>query len=994
MVAEAGYSAARWSSRGRPEWIFYEGPPTANGRPASITWSRVPSRTSTRVQDDDRAPGPPQGWLGLSRPPGRAGGREGDRHHREEGHRGVRGRRRSTTCAEPRSSATSVTSSGSPSASVSGSICPTPTGRWTPGTSSPSGGRCSNCIGEACWSRTTRSPPTVLAAGRRCPMPRSPRGTNGWQTRAYSSSSRWWSRSTPTTRTPPWSCGPRHRGRFRPTRAPRSTRMRGTSSSNGTVSACSWERHASSRCSARDGGCCRRWTGRRSSASGTSRRTPTSTAPTRSSRLPSSRWDEGTGVVHLAPAFGPDDLAIGRAQGWPVWRPVADDGTFTDDAPAFVRGLFVKDADPVIVRDLRDRGLAPRGELRAQLPLLLAMLHALPLLRTVVVVCAHHRGQGTSPCRQRVRRAGTPSTSSTAGMGTGSRTTWTGRSPVSGTGGHRSRSAPRGRARHGRRLTLGARAPRGSRRVGREFAPNRDRRRHDRVSRVRSGRDPRPGSYSRRGGSPARCRSRSGVSPGPGSGHRGVRVVVPGRFRLGGDRRDAGLVLHADGRRRPALRLHGLSDVRLFGHLVAADGRKMSKSLGNSFDPFEALDRQGADALRWFRLLASGSPWEPRVSATKDPDEVVRQVLLTLWNTYAFFVTYANASGFDPLSSRLRRRPNGPSWTGGCSPNWRGRCGPRVSVWRPTTPRWRGPVQTFVDDLSNWYVRRSRRRVLDRREPRGTETSAAFATLWERLVAVAGQVLAPFLPFTSEAIWRSLAAGRGRSPGSVHLSDFPAVHEAAIDPGLDEAMEPARRWSSSADACGGGDEDPDPTAPARGGVPHRGFTGRAGESSRCLLVAEELQREAGAHRGCRRGVRSVARETGLQGAWFAPRSARQDARRGARGGRRIARRPPRVRRAVPLSRSRSTRVRPSRSRPTTSISSKRFEGWGVASEGGTTVALEPRGHAGLAPRRARPRIGPHGAGRAEGRRPPGERPDRAGPRGGWRARGGAPPAPR
>ena len=66
--------------------------------------------------------------------------------------------------------------------------------------------------------------------------------------------------------------------------------------------------------------------------------------------------EDGTGIVHLAPAFGPDDLAVGRAQGWPVWRPVADDGTFTDDAPAFVRGLFVKDADPAIVDDLRTRG--------------------------------------------------------------------------------------------------------------------------------------------------------------------------------------------------------------------------------------------------------------------------------------------------------------------------------------------------------------------------------------------------------------------------------------------------------------------------------------------------------------------------------------------------------------------------------------------------------------------------------------------------------------
>ena len=72
--------------------------------------------------------------------------------------------------------------------------------------------------------------------------------------------------------------------------------------------------------------------------------------------------DDGTGVVHLAPAFGPDDLAVGRAQGWPVWRPVADDGTFTDEAPAFVRGQFVKDADPAITDELRERGVLFRAE--------------------------------------------------------------------------------------------------------------------------------------------------------------------------------------------------------------------------------------------------------------------------------------------------------------------------------------------------------------------------------------------------------------------------------------------------------------------------------------------------------------------------------------------------------------------------------------------------------------------------------------------------------
>ena len=110
--------------------------------------------------------------------------------------------------------------------------------------------------------------------------------------------------------------------------------------------------------------------------------------------------EDGTGIVHIAPAFGPEDLAIGRAQGWPVWRPVADDGTFTDQAPAFVQGVFVKDADPAIIEDLRARGvLIARRDLRARLPVLLALPDAAALLRADVVVRPHDRASRTGCSR-------------------------------------------------------------------------------------------------------------------------------------------------------------------------------------------------------------------------------------------------------------------------------------------------------------------------------------------------------------------------------------------------------------------------------------------------------------------------------------------------------------------------------------------------------------------------------------------------------------------
>ena len=114
--------------------------------------------------------------------------------------------------------------------------------------------------------------------------------------------------------------------------------------------------------------------------------------------------DDGTGIVHIAPAFGTEDLAIGRAQGWPLWRPVGDDGTFDEQAPAFVRGLFVKDADPLILEDLREPRDPHQGRgLRARVPLLLAMPHPAPLLRALRVVRPHDRREGPAARGERRR---------------------------------------------------------------------------------------------------------------------------------------------------------------------------------------------------------------------------------------------------------------------------------------------------------------------------------------------------------------------------------------------------------------------------------------------------------------------------------------------------------------------------------------------------------------------------------------------------------------
>ena len=232
-------------------------------------------------------------------------------------------------------------------------------------------------------------------------------------------------------------------------------------------------------------------------------------------------------------------------------------------------------------------------------------------------------------------------------------------------------------------------------------------------------------------------------------------------------------------------------NVVCLGHIIAADGRKMSKSLGNMFDPWEALDRQGADALRWY-MLTSGSPWASRRIGHEVLDEVLRRFLLTLWNVYSFFVTYAAAEGYEPGKSQqlpADERPLLDRWVLSRLNATIARARDGLDAYDATGAG--RAIEDFVEDLSNWYVRRSRRRFWNQGGSGGADSIWAFDTLHECLVAVA-TLLAPFTPFVSEEIWRNLAAGRADRPESVHLADYPSPDPTAIDARLDEAMSAAR----------------------------------------------------------------------------------------------------------------------------------------------------------------------------------------------------------
>src|SRR6201996_3316343 len=217
-------------------------------------------------------------------------------------------------------------------------------------------------------------------------------------------------------------------------------------------------------------------------------------------------------------------------------------------------------------------------------------------------------------------------------------------------------------------------------------------------------------------------------------------------------------------------------NVVCLGLILDEDGRKMSKSVGNTVEPWEVIDRYGADALRWY-FFTSKQPWDGYRFSLETIGEAVRQFMLQLWNTYGFYLLYANVNEVSPNG--------GPPQPVGDLDRWvLSRLQETVQTVRDRLDNFDATtagraIQTFVDELSNWYVRRSRRRFWD-------GDPAAFATLRHCLVTVA-QLLAPFCPFIADELYDNLS---GAEP-SVHLCDFPAVGARDVD--LEQAMEVARQ---------------------------------------------------------------------------------------------------------------------------------------------------------------------------------------------------------
>lgn len=498
---------------------------------------------------------------------------------------------------------------------------------------------------------------------------------------------------------------------------------------------------------------------------------------------------DGTGIVHMAPAFGADDMVVGRREGVPIVNPVGPDGAFTTGP---WQGRFVKDADPDIIADLRERGLLLRSTTythtypfcwRCKRPLI---YWAKPswYIRTTAVrdqLLANNAAIDWHPEHIRDGRFGNWLENNVD---------WAlSRDRYWGT------PLPFWRCEACEHVTVvGSRAELGEL-CGRELSDLDPHRPFVDEIEVPCGAC---GGTARRVPSVADAWFDSGGMPFAqwGYPHTGVEEFqrhFPADYICEAIDQTRGwfYTLLAE-----ATLLFGDSSYRTcvcLGHIVDEDGRKMSKSAGNILDPWELLERHGADALRWL-MLAEGSPWLNRRVGHQVLDDVVRGVLLRLWNTHVFLTTYARIDRVDLTSDAVPAvadRPASDRWVLAELADVVGTVDASLDRFDVSAATRR--LERFIDDLSNWYVRRNRRRFWRAVDDEPADKLAAYDTLHTCLTTLA-RLLAPFVPFLADRLWLDLVVAQDPDAApSVHLTDFPLPDPAWQDDALRTAMATTRR---------------------------------------------------------------------------------------------------------------------------------------------------------------------------------------------------------
>ena len=492
--------------------------------------------------------------------------------------------------------------------------------------------------------------------------------------------------------------------------------------------------------------------------------------------------EDGTGLVHQSPAFGADDLQVCRRYGLPVVNPMAPDGTFLPEVP-LVGGVFFKEADKTLVRELKSRGVLFRQLQfehsyphcwRCHTPL---MYYAQPswYIRTTAIK--------DQLIAQNAKTDWHPETIKTGRYGDWleNNIDWAiSRNRYWGT------PLPLWRCPENHLHCVGSLAEL-SDLSGQDLkATDPHRPFVDDITFP----CPECSQTMNRVSEVIDCWYDSGAMPFAQWGYphkegsiEALEAAYPADFICEAIDQTRGWFYTLMTIGTLVFDESSYKTVLCLGHILDKDGRKMSKHLGNVLQPIPLMDQHGADAVRWY-MLAAGSPWSARRVGHDALSDVVRKTLLTYWNTVSFFSLYANAANFQVEKGAVDSDVTMDRWI-------ISELNQLIATVDQAFENFDSQevgrlLATFIDDLSNWYVRRSRRRFWD-----GDEK--ALSTLYTCLKTLT-QLMSPLVPFITEHVWQSLVqVGEPTAAESVHLSSFPTSDTSKIDGALSSSVALSRR---------------------------------------------------------------------------------------------------------------------------------------------------------------------------------------------------------
>jgi isoleucyl-tRNA synthetase len=487
--------------------------------------------------------------------------------------------------------------------------------------------------------------------------------------------------------------------------------------------------------------------------------------------------DDGTGVVHEAPAFGAEDLALCRSYGLPVVNPVLPNGTFESGIPE-VAGVFFKTADPRLVELLEEKGLLFR-----HLPYEHSYPHCWRCHTALIYYAQPSWYIKTTEIKdqllaQNEKTNWFPDTIKAGRFGDwlNNNVDWAlSRNRYWGT------PLPIWRCEENHLTCVGGRTELAKLAGDETLTIDPHRPFVDDVTFA----CPECNGTATRVPEVIDCWYDSGAMPFaqwgyPENNKETFEASYPADFICEAIDQTRGWFYTLMAIGTLVFEESSYENVLCLGHILDEDGRKMSKHLGNVLEPIGLMDEHGADALRWF-MLVSGSPWSARRVGHGTIAEVVRKTLLTYWNTVAFQSLYARAGDWDSATASLDGLTDLDQWA--VSQATRLARDVDQALEQFDTQRAGRFIAEYVDDLSNWYVRRSRRRFWD-------ADHAALSTLHYCLKVVT-QVMAPFTPFITERVWQDLYTSSDTE--SVHLSEWPQWSEDQISDTLRDQVDLTRR---------------------------------------------------------------------------------------------------------------------------------------------------------------------------------------------------------